>query len=119
MITQGAARRRTTPGLCDGLEMFSDGSTLRSISLPHRGSGFFRGETWPDLYSAGTERWIEHDLVKMILETTGQTHSLLRLDRPDCHDRRYAIESSFAQRGLNWKPHRNFKKASTKPFNGP
>jgi dTDP-glucose 4,6-dehydratase len=24
------------------------------------------------------------------------------------HDRRYAIDASFAQRQLNWKPHKNF-----------
>jgi dTDP-glucose 4,6-dehydratase len=46
----------------------------------------------------------------MILDKLGKPHSLISFvtDRLG-HDRRYAIDSSFAQRGLNWKPHRNFK----------
>jgi dTDP-glucose 4,6-dehydratase len=50
------------------------------------------------------------DLVKMILSQLGKPHSLISFvpDRLG-HDRRYAINSSFAQRELNWKPRRNFK----------
>src|SRR6267143_428489 len=50
------------------------------------------------------------DLVKMILDKLGKPHSLISFvtDRLG-HDRRYAIDSSLAQRELNWKPRRNFK----------
>jgi dTDP-glucose 4,6-dehydratase len=50
------------------------------------------------------------DLVKMILDILGKSHSLISFvpDRLG-HDRRYAIDSSFAQGELNWKPRRNFQ----------
>jgi dTDP-glucose 4,6-dehydratase len=56
------------------------------------------------------------DLVKMILDKLGKPHSMISFvqDRLG-HDRRYAIDSSFAQRELNWTPRRSFKEASTKP----
>jgi len=40
----------------------------------------------------------------------GKPHSLISFvtDRLG-HDRRYAIDSSFAQRELSWKPRRTFK----------
>jgi len=49
------------------------------------------------------------DLVKMILDKLGKPHSVISFvtDRLG-HDRRYAIDSSFAHRELNWKPRRNF-----------
>ncbi len=49
------------------------------------------------------------DLVKMILDKLGKPHSLISFvtDRLG-HDRRYAIDSSFAHRELNWKPLHNF-----------
>jgi dTDP-glucose 4,6-dehydratase len=50
------------------------------------------------------------DLVKMILDKLGKPHSLISFvtDRPG-HDRRYAIDSSLAERELSWKPRCNFK----------
>jgi dTDP-glucose 4,6-dehydratase len=50
------------------------------------------------------------DLVRMILDQLGKPHSLISFvaDRPG-HDRRYAIDSSFAQRELDWKPLRSVK----------
>jgi dTDP-glucose 4,6-dehydratase len=50
------------------------------------------------------------ELVRMILDRLGKPHSLISFvpDRLG-HDRRYAIESSFAQRELDWKPLRNFQ----------
>src|SRR5216683_105036 len=49
------------------------------------------------------------EIVKMILDKLGKPHSLISFvtDRLG-HDRRYAIDSSLAQRELNWKPQRNF-----------
>jgi dTDP-glucose 4,6-dehydratase len=50
------------------------------------------------------------DLVKMILKKLGQPGSLISFvpDRLG-HDRRYAIDSSFAKRELKWKPRHQFK----------
>jgi dTDP-glucose 4,6-dehydratase len=48
--------------------------------------------------------------VKLILKKLGKPESLISFvpDRLG-HDRRYAIDSSFAQRELKWKPQRNFE----------
>jgi dTDP-glucose 4,6-dehydratase len=50
------------------------------------------------------------DLVKMILRKLGKPESLISFvtDRLG-HDRRYAIDSSFAQRELKWRPRHNFE----------
>ena len=49
------------------------------------------------------------DLVKLILKKLGKPESLISFvtDRLG-HDRRYAIDSSFAMKELNWKPRRDF-----------
>jgi dTDP-glucose 4,6-dehydratase len=48
--------------------------------------------------------------VKMILKKLGKPESLISFvpDRLG-HDRRYAINSSFARRELKWKPRKNFR----------
>jgi dTDP-glucose 4,6-dehydratase len=58
----------------------------------------------------GDSEIVNIDLVKMILDQLGKPHSLISLvpDRLG-HDRRYAMDSLFAQRELNWKPRCNFK----------
>ena len=50
------------------------------------------------------------EMVKMILNRLGKPESLISFvtDRLG-HDRRYAIDSSFAQRELKWKPLQNFR----------
>ena len=50
------------------------------------------------------------DLVKMILKKLGKPESLISFvpDRLG-HDRRYAIDSSFAERELKWKPRHKFR----------
>jgi dTDP-glucose 4,6-dehydratase len=50
------------------------------------------------------------DLVKMILRRIGKPESLISFveDRLG-HDRRYAIDSSLAQRELKWKARHNFE----------
>ena len=49
------------------------------------------------------------ELVKLILKKLGKAESLVSFvpDRLG-HDRRYAIDSSFAQRELKWKPQKDF-----------
>jgi dTDP-glucose 4,6-dehydratase len=48
------------------------------------------------------------EVVKLILDTLGKPHSLISFvtDRLG-HDRRYAIDSSFSQRELEWRPLHN------------
>jgi dTDP-glucose 4,6-dehydratase len=60
-------------------------------------------------FGAGNEM-VNVDLVKMILKKLGKPESLISFvtDRLG-HDRRYAIDSSFAQRELKWKPRRKFE----------
>lgn len=50
------------------------------------------------------------DLVKLILQRLGKPETLISFvtDRLG-HDRRYAIDSSFAKNELKWKPRRNFQ----------
>ena len=50
------------------------------------------------------------ELVKLILKKLGKPESLISFveDRLG-HDRRYAIDSSFAQRELKWKPRKDFE----------
>src|SRR5437763_79797 len=62
------------------------------------------------IYNIGcNSEMVNLELVRMILDRLAKPHSLISFvpDRPG-HDRRYAIDSSFAQRELNWKPQRNF-----------
>ena len=50
------------------------------------------------------------DLVKMILNKLGKPESLISFVKDRLgHDRRYAIDSSFAQKELKWKPRKDFK----------
>ena len=60
--------------------------------------------------SAATARCRIWKSVKLILRKLGKPESLISFvtDRLG-HDRRYAIDSSFAQRELKWKPLHNFK----------
>src|SRR6266487_2600639 len=63
------------------------------------------------IYNFGSDSEMANiNLVKIILDQLGKPHSLISFvpDRLG-HDHRYAIDSSFAQRELNWKPRRNFK----------
>ena len=74
-------------------------------------AALFEGKPGTFIISAATARWRISRRVK--------TDSAIQLGKPDSlisfvtdrlgHDRRYAIDSSFAQRELNWKPRHNFK----------
>src|SRR5215831_12952919 len=73
-------------------------------------AALFEGKPGTTYNFGGGQEMVNIDLVKMILDKLGKPHSLISFvtDRLG-HDRRYAIDSSFAQRELNWKPRRNFK----------
>jgi dTDP-glucose 4,6-dehydratase len=73
-------------------------------------AALFEGKPGQIYNFGGDGEMVNIDLVKMILDKLGKPHSLISFvtDRLG-HDRRYAIDSSFAQRELNWKPRHNFK----------
>jgi dTDP-glucose 4,6-dehydratase len=73
-------------------------------------AALFEGKPGQTYNFGGDSEMANIDLVKMILDQLGKPHSLISFvpDRLG-HDRRYAIDSSFAQRELNWKPRCNLK----------
>ena len=70
----------------------------------------FEGKPGTVYNLGGNSEMVNLDLVRMILDRLGKSHSLISFvpDRLG-HDRRYAIDSAFAQRELDWKPLRSFK----------
>ena len=73
-------------------------------------AALFEGKPGTVYNFGGNNEMANLDLVRMILDRLGKPHSLISSvpDRPG-HDRRYAIDASFAQRELDWKPRRSFK----------
>jgi dTDP-glucose 4,6-dehydratase len=73
-------------------------------------AALFEGKPGQVYNFGGNSEMVNIDVVKMILDKLGKPHSLISFvtDRLG-HDRRYAIDSSFAQRELNWKPRHSFK----------
>ncbi|MFN2508676.1 MAG: GDP-mannose 4,6-dehydratase [Chthoniobacterales bacterium] len=63
------------------------------------------------IYNFGGDSELKNvDLVRMILKKLGKPENLISFvtDRLG-HDRRYAIDSSFAQKKLKWSPRRSFE----------
>jgi dTDP-glucose 4,6-dehydratase len=73
-------------------------------------AALFEGEPGAIYNFGGGNEMVNLDLVKLILQKLGKPESLISFvaDRLG-HDRRYAIDSSFAQRELKWKPQKNFR----------
>src|SRR5437868_6431325 len=73
-------------------------------------AALFEGKPGAVYNIGGNSEMVNLDLVKLILDLLGKPRSLISFvpDRPG-HDRRYAIDSSFAQRELDWRPRRSFK----------
>jgi dTDP-glucose 4,6-dehydratase len=73
-------------------------------------AALFEGKPGVVYNFGGGGEMVNLELVKMILDTLGKSHSLISFvtDRLG-HDRRYAIDSSFAQRQLKWRPRKEFK----------
>jgi dTDP-glucose 4,6-dehydratase len=73
-------------------------------------AALFEGKPGAIYNFGGSNEMANLDLVKMILEKLGKPGSLISFvtDRLG-HDRRYAIDSSFGQRELKWKPRKDFK----------
>ena len=97
------------------LPVYGDGMNVRDwIHVDDHCAGIvaalFEGKPGAVYNFGGNSEMVNLDLVRMILDRLGKPHSLISFvpDRLG-HDRRYAIDSSFAQRELDWKPLRSFK----------
>ncbi|PZR76534.1 MAG: dTDP-glucose 4,6-dehydratase [Chthoniobacterales bacterium] len=72
-------------------------------------AALFEGKAGVVYNFGGESEMANLEVVKLILQKLGKPETLISLvtDRLG-HDRRYAIDSTFAQRELNWKPRRSF-----------
>jgi dTDP-glucose 4,6-dehydratase len=73
-------------------------------------AALFEGKPGSVYNFGGGNEMVNLDVVKLILKKLGKPENLISFvtDRLG-HDRRYAIDSSFAQRELGWKPLRSFE----------
>src|SRR6267143_1051098 len=73
-------------------------------------AALFEGKPGMTYNFGGGQEMVNLDLVKLILKKLDKQETLISFvtDRLG-HDRRYAIDSSFSQRELNWKPRHNFE----------
>src|SRR5436305_10385603 len=97
------------------LPVYGDGMNVRDwIHVEDHCAGvvaaLFEGKPGKVYNFGGGNEITNIELVKMILKKLGKPETLISFvtDRLG-HDRRYAIDYSFAQRKLNWKPRRSFK----------
>jgi dTDP-glucose 4,6-dehydratase len=99
------------------LPVYGDGKNVRDwIHVEDHCAGIiaalFEGKAGQVYNFGGNSEMINLEVVKLILEKLGKPPSLISFvtDRLG-HDRRYAIDSSFAQRELKWKPRHDFSEA--------
>jgi dTDP-glucose 4,6-dehydratase len=99
----------------ESLPVYGDGMNVRDwIHVDDHCDGIvaalFEGKAGTTYNFGGGQEMVNLDLVKMILKRLGKAESLISFveDRLG-HDRRYAIDSSFSQRELKWKPRHNFE----------
>jgi dTDP-glucose 4,6-dehydratase len=97
------------------LPVYGDGKNVRDwIQVDDHCAGIvaalFEGKPGTVYNFGGNSEMVNLDLVRMILDRLGKPQSLISFvpDRLG-HDRRYAIDSAFVQRELDWKPLRSFK----------
>jgi dTDP-glucose 4,6-dehydratase len=97
------------------LPVYGDGMNVRDwIHVDDHCGGIvaalFEGKAGTIYNFGGGQEMVNLDLVKMILKRLGKPENLISFveDRLG-HDRRYAIDSSFSERELNWKPRHNFE----------
>lgn len=97
------------------LPVYGDGMNVRDwIHVQDHCAGvvaaLFEGKPGAVYNFGGSNEMANLDLVKMILKQLGKPESLISFVKDRLgHDRRYAIDSSFAQRELKWKPRQGFK----------
>jgi dTDP-glucose 4,6-dehydratase len=99
------------------LPVYGDGKNVRDwIHVEDHCAGIiaalFEGKAGQVYNFGGNSEMINLEVVKLILDKLGKPPSLISFvtDRLG-HDRRYAIDSSFAQRELKWKPRHDFPEA--------
>jgi dTDP-glucose 4,6-dehydratase len=99
----------------EALPVYGDGMNVRDwIHVEDHCAGIvaalFEGKPGAVYNFGGDSEMPNIDTVKLILDRLGKPESLISYvtDRLG-HDRRYAIDSSFAQRELGWKPQHNFR----------
>ncbi|HMJ07055.1 MAG TPA: dTDP-glucose 4,6-dehydratase [Chthoniobacterales bacterium] len=97
------------------LPVYGDGQNVRDwIHVEDHCAGIvaalFEGKPGAVYNFGGNSEMVNLDVVKLILDKLGKPHSLISYvtDRLG-HDRRYAIDSSFAERELKWKPLHDFR----------
>jgi dTDP-glucose 4,6-dehydratase len=97
------------------LPVYGDGLNVRDwIHVEDHCAGIvaalFEGKAGTVYNFGGDSEMANIETVKVILSSLGKPGSLISFvtDRLG-HDRRYAIDSSFAQRELDWKPQHNFR----------
>ncbi len=97
------------------LPVYGDGQNVRDwIHVEDHCAGIvsalFEGKPGAVYNFGGNSEMVNLEVVKLILDKLSKPHSLISYvtDRLG-HDRRYAIDSSFAQRELNWKPLHDFR----------
>ena len=97
------------------LPVYGDGMNVRDwIHVQDHCAGLvtalFEGKPGNVYNFGGGNEMSNLDLVKMILKKLGKPESLISFVKDRLgHDRRYAIDSSFAERELKWKPRKHFK----------
>ena len=71
-------------------------------------AALFEGKPGAVYNFGGDSEMVNLEVVRLILDSLGKPHSLISFvtDRLG-HDRRYAIDSTFAKRELEWKPLHN------------
>jgi dTDP-glucose 4,6-dehydratase len=97
------------------LPVYGDGLNVRDwIHVDDHCAGIvaalFEGKPGTIYNFGGGREMVNLEVVKLILKKLGKPESLVSFvtDRLG-HDRRYAIDSSFSERELNWKPRHNFE----------
>ena len=99
----------------EALPVYGDGRNVRDwIHVEDHCAGIvaalFEGKPGAVYNFGGNSEMVNFDVVKLILDRLGKPHSLITFvtDRLG-HDRRYAIDSSFAHQVLKWKPLHDFR----------
>ena len=97
------------------LPVYGDGQNVRDwIHVEDHCAGIvaalFEGKAGSVYNFGGKSELVNLELVKLILDRLKKPHSLISFvtDRLG-HDRRYAIDSSFAERELKWNPLHDFR----------
>lgn len=100
----------------EALPVYGDGKNVRDwIHVDDHCAGIvaalFEGKPGAVYNFGGGQEMVNLEMVKLILQKLGKPESLISFvtDRLG-HDRRYAIDSTFSERELKWKPRHSFER---------